>query len=783
MIKAFLSHSSKQKPFIKEVASILGREKVILDEFVFESGRKLIDEINNSLDVTSIFVYFISEESLESEWCKRELSNIRDLIDENKCLFCAFIIDPNITIDDKRIKPWIKNYLTNSYSNANTLSRVLLRQMQELIWEKHPELEVKQHHFVGRENDFKIMMRKIYENMDHQIRSIIVSGIKHIGRKRFLHQFMIERMDNSLHPSYCPFDVSLKDTDSIDSFIKQLNSFIRLYSNSELNNELLDISNHKNIAVKLINEIINAHERIRINDDCCIVNRNGFIADWFIDVVTQADLCPSVSLFVASTCTVNPTEVRRQNKVIKVHQLQPLSRDEMKILFNVYAKALGVKCDDENTNKLLSYCSGYPEQVFDIVDDLANQGLPTTYKDLPEIEKKFDDDVVKLLNHFKNDEKSMQLLIILSKFEYIRFHQLVKVFGEADLESYLEKFGRYAIYECFGTNREFIRMNRVLAEYIDRNKLPLNRTYKKKLAEYTEELLRETDDETLDLAEELYRSKHLLADKRFKVKTETILPSVALKVIVEQYRAFNYHDVIELSKKILYDNNRNDYESIKRSIRYWLCLSYCKLGEDFRTDLDIELQHFEGYTKFFILGYAERNIGNYSQAERFYNMALENVHKSRYSRYTSKAAHELVITKMKQGNFDGALEQAEKNYLREKTNVFHIEAYYRCYVRTYRPDKKILKSLISEMKSSYDANKDVIAKTFEAEYDYFVKKDHLKAIDGLKHVLVYMSGPCRNYAAETLYFICKRTDLLPVYKDIIQKSKLDTDKIDSFVYE
>lgn len=45
MIKAFLSHSSKQKPFIKEVASILGREKVILDEFVFESGRKLIDEI------------------------------------------------------------------------------------------------------------------------------------------------------------------------------------------------------------------------------------------------------------------------------------------------------------------------------------------------------------------------------------------------------------------------------------------------------------------------------------------------------------------------------------------------------------------------------------------------------------------------------------------------------------------------------------------------------------------------------------------------------------------
>lgn len=785
MIKVFLSHSSKQKPFVESVANILGRDISILDKFVFESGRKLIDEIQNALDVTSIFVYFISEESLESDWCKTELSNIRDLVDEDKCLFCAFIIDQKITIDDKRIKPWIRKYLTNHFDDANILSRVLRRQIYELIWEKHPEIEARQRHFVGRDDDFKILMGKLYENMDNHIRSIIVSGLQHIGRKRFLHQFMVERMNNNLHASYLPFDISLKDTDSIDSFIKQLNSFIHLFSNTELNTELQDISNHKRIAVKLINKIIDVHERIRINDDCCIVNPNGYIADWFIDILKQTELCQLVSLFVASTCTINPTEARNHKALIQVHQLQPLSTSDMKVLFNIYANSKNVECDDKTTNKFLSSCSGYPEQIFAIVDDLANHGLPTTNKDLPEIERMFDNDVIRLLDHFKGDEKSMQLLILLSKLESPPYHQLVTIFGEDDIDSHLEKFERYAIYECFGSNRQYIRMNRVLADYIDRNKLPLKNPYKKRLADYTEKLLQQTDDESLDFAEDLYKSKRLLLDKRYKVKVkpEAILPSVALKVIVEQYRAANYNDVIELSKRILYDGHRNDYESIKRSIRYWLCLSYCKLGEDYRIALENELRNFTGYTKFFILGYAERNLGHFAKAESHYEQALKAAKNWSYSRHTSKAAHELVITQMKLGNYSGALKQAEANYKKEKTNIFHIEAYFRCYVRTPHPNKDILKSLISEMKASYDPNKHVISKTFEAEYAFFVLNKVDKSIELLRHVLIEMSGPCRNYAAETLRFICKQRAMMSVYNDIIKKSKLNDKIIDSYVFE
>ncbi len=221
MIKVFLSHSSVQKPIVEEVANEIGWDFAILDKFVFESGRKLIDEINNAIDVTSVFVLFASKESLNSEWCKTELANVRDLVDEGRCHFCAFSVDENIDIMSDA-KPWVRHYLTNYYDNPKTLARVIQRKIIEILWDKHPELKLKEYHYVGRDKELAQMMTLVYENRNLKSRCVIASGIRHIGRKRFLLQFMVNKMDNNLHPSYYPLEISLKDTDSLDSFIKQL---------------------------------------------------------------------------------------------------------------------------------------------------------------------------------------------------------------------------------------------------------------------------------------------------------------------------------------------------------------------------------------------------------------------------------------------------------------------------------------------------------------------------------------------------------------------------------
>lgn len=768
MIKVFLSHSSVQKPIVEEVANEIGWDFAILDKFVFESGRKLIDEINNAIDVTSVFVLFASKESLNSEWCKTELANVRDLVDEGRCHFCAFSVDENIDIMSDA-KPWVRHYLTNYYDNPKTLARVIQRKIIEILWDKHPELKLKEYHYVGRDKELAQMMTLVYENRNLKSRCVIASGIRHIGRKRFLLQFMVNKMDNNLHPSYYPLEISLKDTDSLDSFIKQLNDYICTYTKNELGSILQDVNNHKEVAVRLINDIVDAHELIRIDDDNCIVNKNGYIEDWFLDVIHQSNLHPKVSIFVASSCSINARTSREEKQVCHL-QLQPMKRSDMKLLFNVYADSKGVKCDNSTVDELMANLTGYPEQVFEMVDVLDKYGMPTLIKELPAINKMYESDMANLLNEIKKESKAYQLLILMAKFEYIGYHQLHSIFQEPELVDILEKFEHYAIYECFGATRNYLRLNHVLADYIDRNKLVLDKVYQQRLDEYTKDLLNQTDEETLNLAEDLYRSKKMLSDPKFKVSTEAILPSVALKVIVDQYRKDDFNSVVDLARRILYDNNRHDYESVKRSIRYWMCLSYCKLGKDYLLEIEKELKHFTGYTKYFIMGYYERLQGNYPQAQRFYEKALSASNNYR-QKHTSKASHELVITKMKQNDYDGALELAKQNYEFDKSNVYHIEAYFRCYVKSDNPDKNLLNELIKDMRASYDANKDVIADTFEAEYLFYIDKEPVKAINKLKEILHTKKGPCLNYTAEMMNKFCKIQKMLPTYRDTIRASK------------
>ena len=73
MNKVFLSHSSKQKPFVSAIAKKLGKNNIIYDEYTFEAAEITLDEIYKGIDQTGIFVFFISKESLESEWVKKEI--------------------------------------------------------------------------------------------------------------------------------------------------------------------------------------------------------------------------------------------------------------------------------------------------------------------------------------------------------------------------------------------------------------------------------------------------------------------------------------------------------------------------------------------------------------------------------------------------------------------------------------------------------------------------------------------------------------------------------------
>ena len=106
--KLFISHSSKQKPFVEELLNHVGHDYMVVDKYTFESGEGLWTEIRSAIDKCDFFVYLISKEALESDWVKKEISYVREKVDDEAITFCPFIIDREVTINHPSLKSWIK---------------------------------------------------------------------------------------------------------------------------------------------------------------------------------------------------------------------------------------------------------------------------------------------------------------------------------------------------------------------------------------------------------------------------------------------------------------------------------------------------------------------------------------------------------------------------------------------------------------------------------------------------------------------------------------------------
>lgn len=223
MQKVFISHSSNDKiSYVNKVAEKLiielGHENVILDEITFEAGRKTVEEIEACLNTTGLFVFFISETSLNSDWVREELCKTEALWKNNLLQVCPLIIDSSITHNDVRIPKWMRdNYNIIYISRPLKSARIIIQRMIELSYENHPKLKERNEIFVGR-NEFINSFEERMDDFDKEKPiCVLASGIKSIGRTKLL-QKCIYKSNIRKETNNFPL-ISLRDNESIEDFI------------------------------------------------------------------------------------------------------------------------------------------------------------------------------------------------------------------------------------------------------------------------------------------------------------------------------------------------------------------------------------------------------------------------------------------------------------------------------------------------------------------------------------------------------------------------------------
>lgn len=764
MNRVFLSHSSEQIDIVKRLADIVGQDRCIVDCYDFRAGEELEKEITRKIDQSGIFCLLISDSALSSDWVTKEVQYVREKVESKKILFRAFIIDSNVTLSDYRISPWVKNYLLHTIPSPIIMGRVLSDNLRELDYNNYPSLKLRDSLFIGRGQALSNLETE--HVLKSGVKAIVVSGIPHVGKKRFSLQYL-RKVTNDDRLNFCI--ISLERGKSIEDLALFINDFVELYTKDILLNILVSeqISQKIDCVINLINKLFDYHQTLLISDDFCIIQRDGNVVDWFREILKSPDLQNHAGIYIVSKIGVSQKNI---NQLPLVQQsLLPLDSRDIKAIVKAYSRGQGLAIPNDDIITISSSVKGFPGFVYPIIDSWVKHNRYVAFDKMRDLEKGVADlleYIVDVLNDSNNKNK-IQLLLLLAYFELMSIKQLQDLYdADDDLEKMLNEFHELSILEYFGVSREYVRIHPVVADFLRRSKrLSLSKEFIEKISKRASDVVKEieTPEYEEDITTYIFGIKQMLKNGISTEKdiSRYMIPSLALNVIVEEYEAKNYSGVLTLCDRML-SGTKNYDEHIERSIRYWQCLAYCRVKDKQLFDA---ISYFKGhYTYHFLLGFYYRMKELWGDAEKEYKNALKMTSESSDNK---KLKQELVLVRIKRGDYKGAVLLAEENYKTQRFNPFFIEAYFRCLVKDPYSDPIVLKRLISDMEKSQDKKHIEIANTMKAEYAYYFEGNFGEAIKILQGTIEHYPGI--QYTREAFSTICKDAKKPEIYRDFMKR--------------
>lgn len=751
-MKAFLSHSSKDKlSYVKIVAEKIGLDKIHYDEFTFEKGEKSLDEILLALDSTDIFVLFISNSSLNSEWVQREITEANQRLEKKEIdKIYPIIIEDGITFEDDRIPKWLKEeYNIKPIRKPTVAARNILQKLMELSWVKHPQLEERHNLCIGRNQELEAFEQRIDDFLINKPSTIFISGLNGIGRRTFLSEALSKtRLKKK---SYKPSLIYMDSNSSIEDFILKLNDLGIL----DLGDDVLSLSDKSidykiDLVIKILDELFESKEIIYVFDDGCLVNHQRTIADWFTQIIEKIDYKHPI-LCCASKYKLNFNRHNQNNIDEKIFSMNinELNFNERGRLLKRILEIYNIEIKKEEFLTIVENLHGLPSQTMYAVSVIDNKGISYLLENLIELIEFNNSKASVLLKKYDTDNESLDFIRFLAQFEIISISYIKSIVGN-DKNDLIESLINENICELMGAYHEILRLNDVIRDYIKRNRLQLNDFYKEKIKEKTEEFLTDHENYERDSSEYIFSIKEALRTGK-SIDHKLLIPSHYLKCMKDIYNdKGDSRKIIELADQILLKENSLD-SYIVRDIRYYLCLALIRKKD---SRFMSEVQKIYGDEHKFLLGFYYRNMGRYDDALK----SLLPVANKNY--ISARVKREIVQCYIQMEDYENALDYAKNNYYEFKENAFHTQAYFYCLInsRDFLQHKKEIYGLVDGLKKLDLHKANEMAAIAEALCIAKFDQNEQRAIDHINDAI--------HMYSETYYPILAKCEIAIKFKNI-----------------
>jgi tetratricopeptide (TPR) repeat protein len=694
MIKCFLSHSSQDKEsYVRKVATKLRREIRIFDEETFEAGMSPSEEILNGLDTTSLFVIFISDAALSSEWVQQELKIAKDKVAEGLIdRIYPIIIDDKITFTDSRIPLWMKNgFNIQHIKQPKVAARKINARLRELSWKTHPTLKEREKIFVGR-NDQISKVEQRFDDFSKVIPTVfIASGLTSIGRKSFMKNALIKA--NAIRESYEFPLISFEPHDSIEDFILKTDD---LGLTSEINiKDLLitSIEDKIKIATKLILEIIQEQERIMIEDRGAIIQHDGEIVDWFNSIIDNIKDKDFLTFCIASKFRAN-RRVAINKPQYYMEEIPELDKTERSGLLYRYSNYK--KIDMERTDLLFfsNLLTGYPEQVIFTVDTISESSVFEAKRNSHFIQEYATDKAKTIIDNLSSDTHQLNFLYFLSRFEFISFEFLFDLVSEEEYYPILNSFLQHCICERLGSTGDYIRVNEIVRDFIARSMFGLADEFSELLKQHVVDFMKNYSDEKSDISDYIFSIQEALKSG-IEIDSRLLVPSYFVKTIKSLYErggSSNYREAIKLSDRVLL-NEDYLHEKIINHIRFIKCQALARLRDG---DFFAEVKMVSEPESSFLHGFFFRISGNQERAIASYTRVLNK----KPNDYRAKS--ELILVYMQSDEHDLAYDLARDLYNRIPNNPINANNYLSCLFHKDKNtvDINIVNDILEKLKAN-----------------------------------------------------------------------------------
>ena len=213
----------------------------------------------------------------------------------------------------------------------------------------------------------------------------------------------------------------------------------------------------------------------------------------------------------------------------------------------------------------------------------------------------------------------MDFLVLISSFDYIGIGYVLSMTSDAQkYTQYIELLYNRGICEYVGALQEYIRINDIIKDYLQRSEYRIAEKYQNKLKENVKGFINEINETDYDIPELLHSLKTSLIEG-IEIDSKYIIPSIYLKTMSDLYKEGRYKEVIKFADKALQSSSFLD-DRIIFEIRYLLCSALAKLKDSrFRE----EVMNIEGADHDFLFGFYYRQIGKFDEALKRINRSLE----------------------------------------------------------------------------------------------------------------------------------------------------------------